>query len=137
MNPKNSPPRYRVLLVDDHAPLAEATAEFMHTKGFDVRIASTGSEVLELVAAFHPEIVLCDMNLPDMSGIDVARALHAMPGAKTVVIAIHTAMTESDLRMLGRCEDAAVDLFISKPITEDKIDRLISQVQSRAQRKKR
>src|SRR4029453_6377681 len=96
MNPKNVLSRWRVLLIEDHAPLAEATAEFIRSKDLDVRIASTGREALEIAAGFHPEIVLCDMRLPDMPGLDVARALREMPRAKDAVIAMHSAMTEPD-----------------------------------------
>ena len=73
MNPLNSLPRCRVLLIEDHAPLAEATAEFIRSKGLDVRIASTGREALETAAVFHPEIVLCDLSLPDMPGPESSR----------------------------------------------------------------
>jgi DNA-binding response OmpR family regulator len=133
MNPKSYRSRYRVLLIEDHAPLAEATAEFMHAKGLDVRIASTGKEALEMAAAFHPQIVLCDIRLPDMPGPDVVQALRAISETRDAVIAIHSAMSERDLRSL--CSDASVNLILSKPITEEKIDALISQLQSHAKKK--
>lgn len=115
----------RVLLIEDYEPLAEATAAFMESHGLRVRIASTGQEALDLTPAFQPEIVLCDVRLPDMSGFDVARALRATPGAKDVLIAIHTAMGESDLRALGPA-DKSVNMYLSKPLTEDKLDTLLS-----------
>jgi CheY-like chemotaxis protein len=135
MNPKNYGSHYRVLLVEDHAALAEATAEFMRDEGLDVRIASTGREALEMAAAVHPEIVLCDMRLPDMPGSDVVRALRAMPSAKDAVIAMYSAMTESDFRTLAQQAEASVNLFLSKPITEEKIDALVSELQSHAKKK--
>jgi DNA-binding response OmpR family regulator len=124
---------YRLLLVDDHEPLAEATAEFMRTKGFDVRVALTGREALETAAAFRPEIVLCDLRLPDISGLDVAQTMRKMPGLQSAVIAIHTAMTQSDLRSLNAA-DPHVDLFLSKPITAEKLDSLVSRIPSRARK---
>jgi CheY-like chemotaxis protein len=133
MNPKNNfLSRWRVLLIEDHAPLAEATAEFIRSKDLDVRIASTGREALEIAAEFHPEIVLCDMRLPDMTGPDVARALRKMPRAKDAVIAMHSAMTEPDLRTESLQASAAVNLFLSKPLTEEKLDTLISVLKSQA-----
>lgn len=110
--------------------MAEATAEFMRSRGLDVRIASTGREGLEAAAEFHPEIVLCDIRLPDITGSDVALALRAMPGAKGAVIAIHSAMTESDLGKPSRQVRSAVNLFLPKPITEEKLDTLISLLKS-------
>ena len=82
MNSKHYRSRYRVLLVEDHEPLAEATAEFIRDKGLEVQIASNGREALEMAASFHPEIVLCDMRLPDMPGYEVAQALRALPDGK-------------------------------------------------------
>src|SRR5215510_14239938 len=94
--------RHRVLLIEDHAELAEATAEFMRSEGLEVLIASTGHSGLEMAEAFRPEIVLCDISLPDMTGLDVARALRARPGTKNVLIAMHTALGERDLRTFER-----------------------------------
>jgi CheY-like chemotaxis protein len=126
--------RLRVLLVEDHMLLAEATAEFMRSKELDVRIASTGRAALEAAAAFQPKIVLCDMRLPDMSGFDVALALRALPGAKDAVIAMHSAMTENDLGTLKQQAGSVVNLFLSKPITEEKLDTLISLLKPQAKK---
>ena len=134
MNPKNLLARCRVLLIEDHALLAEATAEFMRSRELDVRIASTGREALDTVAAFHPEIVLCDMRLPDMPGLDVVRALRTITGTKDAVIGMYSAMTASDLEPLSRQVSSAVNLFLSKPITEEVLDNLISVLKSQAQK---
>jgi len=134
MNPKNFLSRRRVLLIEDHPLLAEATAEFMRCKGLDVQIASSGREGLETATVFHPEIVLCDVRLPDMSGFDVARALREMPRAKDMVIAMHSAFDESDLRRQSRQAGAAVNLFLLKPLTEEKLNTLISALTSQAQK---
>src|SRR5262249_37484046 len=106
----------------------------MQSKGCDVRIASSGREALDTAAAFHPEIVLCDMRLPDMLGMDVARALREMPGAKDAVIVMHSAMIESDLGPLSRQAGPVVNLFLSKPITDEKLDTLISVLKSHAKK---
>jgi len=132
MNPKNFLSRWRILLIEDHAPLAEATAEFMRSNGLDVRIASTGREALETAAAFHPEIVLCDVRLPDMTGPDVARTLRATPGAEDAVIAMLTAMNDSDLNTVRRQVGSTANLFLSKPITQEKLHTLVSVLKSRA-----
>jgi CheY-like chemotaxis protein len=125
MKPKKHASSHRVLIVEDHAILAEATAEFLQNYGLEVRIASTGNEAIEVASAFLPEIVLCDMRLPDMGGADVARALRALPGLENIVIAIHTAWEESQLRATG-VEMDAVDLILSKPIDAKKLETLLS-----------
>ena len=122
---------HRVLLIEDHPSMAEATADFLQFYGLEVRIASTGEEALGMVSAFQPEIVLCDVNLPDMTGLDVARALRAIPDAKSALIVIHTAMTEGDLRLLGlaRDMDASVNMFLSKPLTDENLCVLLSKLE--------
>jgi DNA-binding response OmpR family regulator len=124
------PVRHRALLVEDYEPLAEATAEFMRNAGLEVQIASSGQDALRVAAAFKPEIVLCDLRLPDIMGLDVARALREVPGAKDAVIAIHTAISDVDHPVLKRHLNApSVNLFLSKPLTDEKLKALISAVQ--------
>src|SRR5262245_39709863 len=53
----------RLLLVDDNAVFAEATAEFLKIGGLDVRVAENGKDALETAEAFRPQIVLCDLML--------------------------------------------------------------------------
>jgi len=117
------PVRPRLLLVEDNEFLAEATADFLRGTGLEVRIAETGREALTLIDEFRPEIVLCDLNLPDMSGVDVARALQKNPASKNVVFVIHTALMETDFE---GARVPGVDLFLSKPIDEEKIAKILS-----------
>jgi CheY-like chemotaxis protein len=119
-------PPHRALIIDDYVPLAEATAEFMRCEGLEVQIASTGRDALEIAAAFQPDIVLCDSILPDMPGPDLASALRESAGAKNAVIALHSAMNESDLRACY--SDAPVDMFLPKPLTKEQLDALLSQL---------
>jgi len=129
-------PRHRLLLVDDHQPLAEATAEFLQTYGFDVKIASSGHEALEIASAFEPEIVLCDQRLPDIEGFEVARALRRRPGGSHVVIAIHTAMSATLARALVPPAGVVVDQILPKPITTETLDALLAQLESKAATKR-
>jgi DNA-binding response OmpR family regulator len=105
--------------VEDHATLAQATAEFLTAYGVDVRIANSGEEALVAAATFQPEIVVCDMRLPDLSGLDVARTLRARYETSNAVLAISTALSDGELRFLGaNAQWADVDLFLPKPLTE-------------------
>jgi CheY-like chemotaxis protein len=115
----------RLLLVEDHAELAEATAEFLSTAGLEVRIAESGKDALQIAITFKPDIILCDMMLPDMLGSEVARAIRRNPAATDALLVMHTAMSDTELRILER--EPTMDefnLFLSKPMTREKIDRL-------------
>jgi len=120
--------RHRLLLIEDNAELAEATAEFLRSEGLEVMIASTGNSGLQMAEAFQPEIVLCDISLPDMTGLDVARALRKIPGAKDALIAMHTALSERDLQTFERQPVESVNLFLPKPLTPEKLDTILAQL---------
>ena len=126
-----SQPAHRVLLIEDHPDLAVATAEFLRTIGLEVRIASSGHEGLNSAAAFKPAIVLCDLNLPDMEGLDVLRALRLSPATKDALLAIHTAKSDMEIRMFERMQRPEVNLVLSKPLTVEKLDRLLAELASR------
>ena len=123
MPPIDRDPALRVLLVEDDPDLAEATAEFLRLEALDVRIAASGRDALEIATAFQPQLVLCDLNLPDMTGLELVRSLRSNPSTKGSYIAILTAMRERDLT--GRLEagEQQADAFISKPLTFDAIRR--------------
>jgi CheY-like chemotaxis protein len=114
----------RLLLIEDHAELAEATAEFLSTAGLEVRIAKSGKDALQMAMTFRPDIVLCDMKLPDMLGTEVARGLRRNPATTGGLLVMHTAMSDTELRILEREVKTEFNLFLSKPMTQEKLDRL-------------
>jgi CheY-like chemotaxis protein len=117
----------RLLLVEDHAALAKATADFLRDSGLDVQIADSGKTALQMMNTFRPEIVLCDMCLPDMSGLEVVKALRASPFTKDAIVAVLTSMIDADLDLLERsASDYGVNFFLSKPMTEQKLDRVLA-----------
>jgi two-component system OmpR family response regulator len=120
--------RVRVLLVDDHAALAEATAEFLRFSGLDVRTALDGKEALALAKAFRPQLVLCDLRLRDASGLEVVQALETTLDPKQVIFALHTAMTEAEVRSFESQADVQV---ISKPLTESKLKKLLDELHTK------
>ena len=98
-------PQVRVLLVEDHALVADVTAEFLRGAGLDVRIADSGKAALATAMAFQPDVVLCDFRLPDMSGLDVAERMRANPAMKNALFALQTAMDRGDIRTFDRRAD--------------------------------
>jgi CheY-like chemotaxis protein len=124
------PPRHRVLLVEDHASVAEATAELMRLHGLEVHVASTGSDALEMVEAFSPVLILCDLRLPDMTGLDVAAALRVRCRKNDLLIAIITATSAEYLREFeAQAKTCGVSLLLSKPLTNETLIALVSQLE--------
>jgi two-component system, OmpR family, alkaline phosphatase synthesis response regulator PhoP len=109
----------RVLLVEDYPDLAAATADFLASEGLEVRTALSGRDAVEVAAVFQPQLVLCDLNLPDMSGVDVVHQLRLNPANERTYAVILTAV--------GRAftKPADVDAFVEKPLTIDSIKALV------------
>jgi len=115
-------PSVRALLVEDDPDLAEVTAEFLSQEGLVVRTALSGREALEIAPAFGPQLVLCDLNLPDTNGLELARKLRSSASTSRSYIVILTAMGGMTAHELD------VDAFISKPITTEAVRTLVDKL---------
>jgi len=71
------PAARRVLVVDDHAPSAEMVAEILTLEGYEVRIAHSAGQAIEVALQFHPCVAILDIGLPDEDGFEVARNIKA------------------------------------------------------------
>ena len=81
------PSRPRVLLADDHPGVLKALERVLSLECDVVGVAVDGSEVVEAAARLQPVVTVVDLNLPNVSGLDVCRRiLEANPGAKVIVI---------------------------------------------------
>jgi two-component system, OmpR family, response regulator len=76
----------KILVVDDDPNICELVSIALSTKGYSVNIARTGLEGITGVAAVLPDLILLDMTLPDMEGIDVAKKIKDMDSCKNVPI---------------------------------------------------
>ncbi|MFD2110370.1 PAS domain-containing protein [Thiorhodococcus fuscus] len=77
-------PRKRVLVVDDSAEVVEAVSELLNALGHEVSGASNGAEALDAVTRMSPDLILLDIGLPDIDGIEVARRLFDLPERKAI-----------------------------------------------------
>jgi CheY-like chemotaxis protein len=110
--------------------LAEATAELMRLYGLEVRVATSGADALKTAEEFNPVLILCDMMLPDMAGLDVAQALRAKCRPRDVLIAMLTATSPDHLREFEReMKPPRVNLFLSKPLTNETLIGLLSKLE--------
>lgn len=117
----------QVLLIDDHAALSAVTAELLTGEGFEVRTAVSGEEGLKFATDFQPELILCDLHLPDMSGQEVIRRLRSNPVTRHAYSVILTALSEADIRELNdAAEELGVDEFIRKPLTRERVHSLVA-----------
>ena len=76
----------RILVVDDHLDGLHSLVKLLETQGYTVTFAINGFAALEIAREFKPNVVILDMRLPDMTGLDVARQLKFEPGLEGVRI---------------------------------------------------
>jgi CheY-like chemotaxis protein len=90
--------KLRILVVDDETIQRELLAAVLESEGFTVIQAAGGREAIQVAIAIKPDLVLLDLMMPDVTGLDVVRALRANPDTKTTPIMILTAkdLTETD-----------------------------------------
>jgi len=104
-----------VLNVDDHAAGRYATSKILASAGFDVLEAASGSEALALVRERKPDLILLDVNLPDISGLEVCRRIKADGETRHIpVLHISATSIHSDARADGL--DGGADGYLTTPI---------------------
>lgn len=129
--PEGDKARHRVLLVEDHAGFAEATAALMRHHGLDVLIATSGGDALKVAEECNPVLVLCDLALPDMTGLDVVQALRARRGANDWLAVILSARSANELREIeGHTKASEITLFFPKPLTSPILIDLIARLEA-------
>jgi two-component system KDP operon response regulator KdpE len=106
----------RVLVVDDEPGLAHALAINLRAHGWDVATAENGTQALELAARWHPEVVLLDLGLPDISGIDVITGIR---GWSRVPIVVLSARQDGEDKVDAL--DAGADDYVTKPFAMNEL----------------
>lgn len=102
----------RVLVVDDEPEACKALEEFLTEKGYDVRTALDGNAALKQVTVFKPHIVLLDMNMPGMDGVEVLKEIRKRDSRIGVIMV--TVVSDHD-RAKSTLDLGAFD-YITKPV---------------------
>lgn len=116
----------RILVVDDDAALAEMLTIVLRGEGFEAAVVGEGTKALAAVREFRPDLVLLDLMLPGMNGIDVCRAVRAESGVPIVML---TAKTDTVDVVLGL--ESGADDYVMKPF---KPKELVARVRARLRR---
>ncbi len=105
----------RILVVDDNAPLRYALARTLRQHSFDVLEVATGEDALTVATAERPDLVLLDVNLPDIHGFDVARGLKAGERTKNIpILQISASFVQKEHRTAGL--EAGADAYLVEPV---------------------
>jgi two-component system sensor histidine kinase RpfC len=124
--------RYQILVAEDNAVNQRVIVGILERAGHRVRVVSDGEQALDILENERFDIVIMDLNMPELGGLDAARAYRFMdPDALRVPIIMLSADVTSET--MKECEDAGVDAFLPKPVEARRLlDTIASLIAKRA-----
>jgi len=115
----------RVLLVDDETASVEALDIQLRLQGFEVVLVTTGREALDIARSWHPDAIVLDLCLPDISGLEICQELAANVSTADIPVIILSGMEGADI--VRRCRAAGGMYYIAKPYDPNVLLLLISE----------
>ncbi len=106
-------PHQQILLVEDEERIAGLLKRYLESVGFDVHSETHGAEALKFAAEHQPDLVILDLQLPDIHGYDVCKALRKQYHSWTLPILMLTAMDAPMDQLRGYAHGA--DAYVTKP----------------------
>jgi two-component system, OmpR family, alkaline phosphatase synthesis response regulator PhoP len=107
--------RKMILIVEDEPDVAQLIKLYLEKEGFVSRIAKTGLEAQKLVASEHPDLVILDLMLPEISGLEVCKTLRSKTETALLPIIMLTAKSEESDTIVGL--ELGADDYITKPFS--------------------
>lgn len=120
----------KILLVDDETDITEFIGFNLEQEGFIVEKAETGEQAIEIAKNFNPDLIILDVMMPGMDGVETCERIRALPNLNNPIIAFLTARGEDYSQIAGF--EAGGDDYITKPV-RPKV--LVSRVKALLKRK--
>lgn len=102
----------KVLVVDDESQIRDLLKEFLTEEAYEVILASNGKEAIELTEKEQPDVILLDVKMPEMDGIEVCHQLKEEPKTQFIPVIIITGYVDNKIRAI----EVGADDFVHKPI---------------------
>ena len=115
-------PHRKLLIVDDEQKICQVLAQYFSMKGYEVRTVCRGEEAVALLSAFQPNVVLLDLLMPGISGIDTLKKLKQLvPSLRIIMLsaADHHDVAEGALKL-------GADCYVCKPPNLRELERLVN-----------
>ncbi|MGD9008551.1 MAG: response regulator [Desulfobacteraceae bacterium] len=111
--------RSRILIVDDEINLVNMLQRLLKNLDYDVAVAMDGRQALELADQFDPDLILLDIKMPDMNGVQVLKTLRSIACfAETPIIVLSA---KGQLHEINAGIEAGADTYLCKPVMFDEI----------------
>ena len=114
-----SPDNTRALIVEDSRTIASIVRHYLQLEGFEVLIAADGVAGLETARRERPRVIVTDVNMPGMGGMDMVRALRADAGTRDIAILMLTSDESPETEQQAMA--AGADAYILKPVDPQRL----------------
>ena len=105
-----------ILLVDDEASIQRAVAPLLRSRGYDVEVSSTGTDALKAAAERPPDLIVLDLGLPDLEGVEVCRRVRASSSIPIIVLSARSGETDKVAAL-----DLGADDYVTKPFGPEEL----------------
>mgnify|MGYP001817732627 CR=1 FL=1 len=109
----------RILVVDDEKPISTLLAQTFEQEGYEVANAFDGIECMNKMATFRPDVVIMDIMMPKLDGVDTTRLIRRNKSYSDTIVVALSARSDDETRQ--RMKDAGANLFMRKPFVIAKL----------------
>lgn len=120
------PEKQRILVVDDERQITRVLSRGLTTQGYDVHTAADGEAALQTFSDWHPDLVVTDLSMPIMNGLELCRRLRAFSEVPIIVLSV-----KGEERAKVEALDAGADDYVTKPFG---IDELLARIRATLRR---
>src|SRR2546430_6819379 len=117
-----SPSLGRILVVDDEAPVREVLNEYFSSQGYTVDEASNGNDAIGMIGRHRPDLVLLDVRMPGIDGVEVLRRIRKLDDALTIIMVT----ANEDITLARETLKLGAFDYVAKPFDYDYLDRAVS-----------
>jgi CheY-like chemotaxis protein len=121
-------PGRRILVVDDNLDGAESMAEMLKILGNEVRTAHDGLEAVELAEGYRPEVILMDVGMPRLNGLDATRRIREQPWGRAMTVIALTGWGQENDR--ERSREAGCDGHLVKPVNLMDLEKMLGELRA-------
>jgi two-component system CheB/CheR fusion protein len=127
-HPRGDRAQRRVLVIEDNVDAAHSLREVLEVGNHVVEVAYSGPQGIEKARVFRPDIVICDIGLPEVDGYEVARGMRADPALSRVALVALTGYAQPE--DVAKAREAGFDAHIAKPPSLDALEGVLEDVEN-------